>query len=442
MALLSSRAGRLSALAALLAIVFVAGSPVHAQTKGNGSVYSRFGLGQLDPFSSSQSQALGGGGYALRSLNYTPTDNPALWSDQVYTRLSAGASYNTVASKNRGGQSTRLNSGSVDAFQLSFPLYERSLGIGLSFQPFSQHQYHTQTASNTTESGDEYTVSRRGTGGLHQFRGGLGYRINEALRVGGSVDVLFGIPERNRNTNFDDPDLRGTRLTDATRLVGVSGTVGAHLALTNVLQEDDAFSLGAAVDLPTTLHGTRTLTLSEEQSVSTDTVASVDGEVDLPWSGKIGMAYQPNELWTFTVDGLYEPWSSFSSTFSGTQGAFTTPVPLGGEDNLTDRWRVSGGAEVVPSGDDQYASFLSRIAYRFGGYTERLYVRPEGQSIRAYAVTGGVSLPTAQSGTRIDLNLRLGTRGTTSDGLVRDRFFGASLHINFGEKWFQKRKLR
>lgn len=439
MDLLSSRVHHLLACAAVLAIVCLIGSPVRAQTSGNGSIYSQFGLGTLETFSSSQSQALGGGGYALRSLNYNATANPALWSDQVYTRLSAGVQYDNISSENSAGQSSQLDAGSVEAFQFSFPLYKRSLGFGLSFQPFTRHHYRSQTISDQTETGDAFTVNRRGTGGLHQVRGGFGYRISEALRVGAGVDVLFGLLERKRNTNFDAPSFQDTRANDATRLSGVSGTVGAHLAFADVLQDDDALSLGAAVDLPTTLHGTRTLTT--EQTVSSDTIASADGDMTLPWSGKIGVAYQTNERWTFTVDGLFEPWSRFSSSFSG-QGPLGTPVPREGEESLTDRWRVSAGTEVVPGGTNQYASFLSRIAYRMGAYTERLYIRPNNENLQTYAVTGGFSLPTPQSGTRIDLNLRVGTRGTASNGLVRDRFFGASLHVNFGEEWFKKRKLR
>jgi hypothetical protein len=59
-----------------------------------------------------------------------------------------------------------------------------------------------------------------------------------------------------------------------------------------------------------------------------------------------------------------------------------------------------------------------------------------------YAVTAGFSLPTSLSGTRIDLNLEAGTRGTTDGTLVRDNFYRVALHVNFGERWFQERRLR
>lgn len=457
MSLLSSRLGLLKGVVFGLLLLLASG-PVHAQSNGNGSIYSRFGLGTLQDFSSSQSDALGGGGYALRSLNYNPMANPALWSDQVFTRLSAGASYQNVTAKNSRGQSSRLTSGNVEALQFSFPLYERTLGVGLSFQPYSTHNYRTQKTDSlrirvgpgdTEPASAPYEVNFQGGGGLHSIRGGLGYKVNDLLRVGASVDFIFGLVEHVRSTNFSQrQNTTNVTVTDATRFFGVSGTFGGHLALSDVLLDDDALSLGASVVLPTTLNGTRVLTLAENRSLTPDTLSSpsgqssFDGEVSLPLRSRFGLAYQPNAKWTVTADGLYEPWSSFSSTFSD-QPPFSRQFPVGGDDTLTDRWRVSVGAEIVPAGGEQFSGFLANTGYRLGAYTERMYVRPDEQTdLQTYAVTGGFSFPTSLSGTRIDLNLSAGTRGTTEDAFVQDTFYGVALHVNFGERWFQEPKLR
>jgi hypothetical protein len=452
MAFLSSRAGTFSWLFVVLALLLGSG-PAHAQSNGDGSVYSRFGLGTFQDFSSSQSAALGRGGFALRSLNYTPSANPALWSDQVFTRLSGGASYQNIRAISGEGPSSRLSSGTLEALQFSFPIYTRSLGVGLSFQPYTQYNYRTRregslpvqvTPDDVAQA--SYQVNFRGGGGLHRFRGGLGYAITDALRVGASLDVLFGIIENQRNTDFGQAPLRDIRLRDATRLTGVSGTIGGHLALADVLSSNDNLSVGAAVSLPTTLTGDRVLTLTESQSVAPDTLmvggqSSVDGSVSLPWRSRFGVAYQPNARWTFTADGIYEPWSSFSSTFS--ERGPLSRFPVGGEQTLTDRWRVSVGTEVLPAGSDQFTGYLANVAYRLGAYTEQLYVQPDGRTnVQMYAVTAGFSLPTSLSGTRIDLNLEAGTRGTTDGTLVRDNFYRVALHINFGERWFQERRLR
>ncbi len=433
-------------------ILLAAPSPAQAQSNGEGTIYSRFGMGSLLEFSSSQSDAMGGGGYALRSLNYNPDANPALWSDQVFTRLSGSAAYRSTSVEDAQGNSGRLSSGSVQALQFNFPLYERSLGVGISFQPYSRSNY-SRTKSDSADipiSGERsevpFETEFSGSGGLHRLRGGLGYRVNDMLSVGATADLLFGTLERRRRTTWtapqEAPQLRNTVVSDGVQLSGLTSTLGGHLALADVFAEDDAFSIGASVTLPANLSGEQYRTLDED--LARDTLSTERGDVTLPWKGRLGLSYQPNARWTVVLDGAFEPWSTFSSDFStGASETVPSRFPAGGPGTLADRWRLSTGAEVVPAGDDQLAGYFAQAAYRFGGYAERMYVRPDQETtLYEFALTAGISLPTSLSGTRIDLNTTAGTRGTTTNSLVRDRFFGVSLHVNFGERWFQRRKLR
>jgi long-subunit fatty acid transport protein len=389
---------------------------------------------------------MGGGAYALRSLNYNSTANPALWSDQVYTRLSGGGSFERTVAESGQNQASQLTSGSIKALKFSFPLLKRTLGVGFTFQPYTEHNYRLrsrQTLSVSTEPNPvTYEKNFQGQGGLHTFRGGVGYRITDWLSLGASMDVMFGILQKKRRTEFDNVSFRNVTVSDDTRLFGVSGSVGAHLAFADVFLEEDALSLGASAALPTTLSGTRVFTRGEGRDLTPDTLQSLDGEVSLPFRGRAGVAYQPNARWTFTADGLYEPWSNFSATF-GTTRPFNNTFPVNGLQSLTDRWRISVGTELLPAGENTLSGYFANIAYRLGIYTERLYVRPDQQTdLQTYAVTTGFSFPTSLSGTRIDLNLRAGRRGTTENALVQDTFYGVALHINFGERWFRERKLR
>jgi hypothetical protein len=423
----------------LVAIALAGAAPAAAQSTGDGSFYSRYGVGLLEGFSSSQSQALGGGGYALRSLNYNPSENPALWADQVFTRFQAGASYRTINASAQGGASGQASFGQIEALHFSFPIYKETLGFGLSFQPYSRSNF--EAVDRGVVGPDSLSYSRRfqGVGGLQQLRAGLGYTVADYLRVGASADVLFGIVEEQRRTT--SPQFRDAVLTDGTRLWGVTGTVGAHLALADVFT-DDALSVGASVTLPATLQGERIRTLDE--GLSRDTLSSRRGDVGLPWTGRLGVAYQPGERWSFVLDGLYAPWSTLSSDFDRrAQGeSAVTRFPIGGTESMADRWRISGGVEWVPGGEDQLATFFERIAYRLGGYYERLYIAPDGADLNAVAATGGLSLPTSLSGTRIDLNSTVGVRGSRTSLPIRDVYYGFSLHVSFGERWFQERKLR
>lgn len=442
-------ARQLLLVGALLATgLMLSAPPVQAQSNGEGTIYSRFGIGSLTSFSSSQSQALGGGGVALRTLNYSPDANPALWSDQVLTRLAGGASVHSTSSTDNSGSSGQLTSGNFQAFQFNFPLYERKLGFGLSFQPYSRSNYQiSRTELDPEDTEFAHRVDFSGSGGLQRLRGGLGYRINDVLSVGATADLLFGVIESQRQTTWleNTQAFRDVLVSDGVQISGFTSTLGSHLALADIFAEDDALSIGASVSLPASLSGERFRTLDQNlEAIAPDTLSNRNGNIELPWKAQLGVSYQPNATWTFVADGSFEPWSNFSSDFPG--GATdTAPIrfPVGGTSTLTDRWRISTGAEVVPAGEDQLAGYLSQVAYRLGGYVEHLYVRPDKQTdLYEFAVTAGFSLPTSLSGTRIDLNTRAGTRGTTSNSLVRDTFIGFSLHINFGERWFKRRKLR
>lgn len=422
-----------------------------AQSNGDGTIYSRFGLGQLNTFASPQVQAMGGGGAGLRTLNYTGFSNPALWSDQVLTRFVAGANYQTTSARDGSGGRSRLSAGTLNPIQFSFPLYRRTLGFSVGYLPYSQMNYRVvrrsqspfQFGPNPTDT-TSYTVNYEGRGGLQQVSSGLGWRISNALSIGASVNVIFGILEEGRRTNIQntvDAGFAPVSFTDATRLSGVTGTFGGLLTLADVFASDDALSLGGSVALPTTLSGRRVRTLGE--SLNRDTIGTaVDGSVELPWRARLGLAYKPSNHWTLIADGLYAPWSTFESTFDGAASG-PSRFPVGGSTFLNDRWRVSGGFEYLPAGDDLGASFFYRTAYRLGGYYEQSYVAPvSGEAINVRAVTAGLSLPTTLSGTRIDLDVEVGTRGTTSQNLVRDVFYGVSVNVNIGERWFQERKLR
>ena len=218
--------------------------------------------------------------------------------------------------------------------------------------------------------------------------------------------------------------------------------MGALLTLPGVLGEGDALTAGATFTLPTRLSGDRVRTLGE--SLDRDTLGTkVDGSVDVPLGAGLGLAYRPDARWTVLADGRYEPWSAFSSTF-----ALPGYTPGDGAANFQDRLRLSAGVELVPAGADFTEAYFRRTAYRLGFYYDDAYLDgaqiggdPDAE-LRTLALTGGVSLPTLLPGTRLDLNLEVGRRGTTDAELVQETFYRVLVNVNIGERWFEQRKLR
>jgi hypothetical protein len=82
------------------------------------------------------------------------------------------------------------------------------------------------------------------------------------------------------------------------------------------------------------------------------------------------------------------------------------------------------------------------VAYRLGGYVERHLARSAtGATVETFAGTAGLSLPTLFPTAHLDLNAEGGLRGAVEPGLVRELFIRVTATLNFGERWFQRRKL-
>lgn len=412
----------------LIILLLIVTHTVRGQGRDDGSLYSRYGIGELTSFASSQAQALGGASTGLSSDGYMNFSNPATWSRQTLVRLAVGAQFDRLQARDAVGRSEQLLRGNFNALQVGIPLLPGKLGLGLSYEPYSRSHFKV-TATGTLEQDLLYEINHEGSGGIHRARIGLGFQLNSWASVGASADILFGIIEEGRRTTFSNTDFLETNLTTTTRMAGLAPSAGIALSFDGTNYK---IVVGAGATVAATLHGTQTHTLG--QNLDLDTLGtSIDGNIKLPYRISGGMSFRYQNRWLFSAEVEHEPWSTASSTLL---------FPAFEPDKLRDRFRYSAGIELIPEATSIQAGYLSRTAYRLGFYRDNLYVSPvENQEIFVTAMTGGLGLPTLFSGTRLDLSFEIGTRGTTSANLIRDRFIGVSATLNVGERWFIKRKL-
>jgi hypothetical protein len=429
----------LSSLGVVLTVCLLGASPANAQQNSDGSLYSRFGIGELYQYQSSQIQAMGGGGTALTSVNYLNLANPATWSDQVFTRVGASVQFQGLQITNADGNESRLNSSVLQAFQFSFPLRQGKLGFGLTYTPISRvahkvRQSQTNVPDPTIDVPAAYNISFEGQGGLQKASLGIGYRPVRNASFGASLDFVFGILRETRKTEFNTVDFSGTDFKNSTRLKGVSGSLGGHFTKSNLLRQNDALSLGLNVSLPTILDGTQVRTIG--QSLDQDTLGTaVKGNLELPIRSNFGLAYYIGSRWVFVADMSYEPWSNFDGEL-GLPGF----VP-GISSSFMDRTRISGGIGFQPS-VNTLDSYFKRVSYRIGIYVDNGYLSiSDNVDLTTLALTGGLSLPTLFPGTHLDLNFELGRRGSADFNFVKESFFKIHINVNIGERWFERRKL-
>jgi len=411
---------------------------VYSQESTQGTIYSRFGLGERVNFASSRSQALGGGGNAFRSADATNYGNPANLSDIFIFRFSAAVIFDNITSTATGLADSKLSSGYLNALQLSFPLVSGKVGVGLNSTAYTRVAYHVeQSGIFETEPGDgdfsPYGSTSNGNGGLHRISPAIGYSPVRNLSIGASADIIFGLLEDIQTTSFSSLSFEDGLVTESTRLSGVTGTLGLWYRNARFLSQGDGIYLGATVSLPTDLSGERIVSTGRGELVDTLASAPVSG-IGIPLSGSFSLAYQQSRRMTVVLDAVYEGWSKVNNDDSFRR------FPEESATSYNDRYRFSGGIQYGGGGRND--SYARRLLYRFGVYFDRSYVSPTaGTNIDSRGVTAGISFPTVFPGTTIDINFDYGQTGTTDNGLVRDRYFKFGLILNFGERWFNRVKL-
>ena len=428
-----------SILSACALIAFLLASfgaaDAQAQNEADGSIYSRFGIGDRQHFYSPQSQAMGGGGIAVPSFRYVNTANPSSWFDQRFVRATGAATFQRISESADGFETSTLGSGQLTAVQVGIPIYSRQTGIAFSFSPYTSLNYRVESRRELdTGEADPvpYTLTFGGNGGIQRLSGGLGHQVSSRLSLGASFDYLFGILEQTRSSDFENINYTDRTLITSTRLRGLSGSLAASFTALESGGSRDALVVSAVVTLPTTLSGKRIETLGSGEAADTLS-AGPDGDVSIPVSIKAGLAWSPDPRWLIVADAVVEPWSSFESDFS-----FPGYDPSAGG-ALSDRTRLSAGFEYWPGAQRLFSGFFTRMAYRFGVYSDVDYISPDpSREIRSYGLTGGLSVPSRIPGTTLDLNIDVGRRGTTENGLIRDRYIRFGLNLNFGERWFDR----
>ncbi|MBC8042754.1 MAG: hypothetical protein IAF08_04840, partial [Rhizobacter sp.] len=373
-----------------------------AATAGNGSLYSRFGVGDIFYLPNSAAGGMGLIGIAMPSPLYINLANPALLSDIRDTRIAGNFFYRGYAASTAFGSSYQVLAG-FNGVGLAIPIWRTTFSTGL--YPYTNTDYtQFETGTYTTpNAGDlSYTFEYDGTGSINQVPLSLGVSVfadslSGSLRGGGSVNFLFGNSERTtENTYGSGTTFSSSTLSELTRMYGTSVTLGtAYTSRRGVLGKSDQFSIGLTYTTPATLAAERETTI-ETVGVPIDTITTEkNGQVTIPESYGIGVSYSGSELYTVGADVTARNWQNFRY--------FNDDVSY-----RRNALRVSLGGQWQPSRELQ-AGFFSRVTYRFGVYSEQTYLRINGNDIDELGLTGGISIPLfdafGRTESRLDINL-------------------------------------
>lgn len=477
-----------------LAWVLLDPCAVHAQgQQGSGSPYSAFGFGDLWGATQVVQASAGGIGLAVADPFSVAPGNPASYPSLQHAVFEAG-----MVARNLRFETSELSSSGratkLMGLSIGVPFARGRWGMGMGLLPTSTVGY--ELSERVPVDGGEAEFVYSGSGGLNKAFFGLGRVIWQRrdtvplagrLTAGANIEYLFGNVESVRKAFYPaSGGYYNSSAASALVLRSPAATVGLQYAgeimslesaearlrarkerlaekdkraeqdwLNRGLDPKDRkpirmpkrnaeplrFRLGLAAELPAAIGAKHTVLVNSFRIGSTgvefplDTVLSIDGargSVNLPLGLGFGVTVH-NDHWSLTAEHRTRDWSRTEFDVEGYSAR---------SDLARGRLFALGGS-FRPAGIEA-GNFFSGAIYRMGLRYADDYVTVKGTSLTQLGMSFGLSLPVAFR-SRINLGAELGQRGTTDNGLLRERyanvFIGVSITPERNEPWFRKRRI-
>jgi hypothetical protein len=397
----------------IIALLMVSTFSLYA---GTGSIYSRFGIGEINPIIGTQALGMGNAGLSIADELNINTGNPAALGNILRTVISADYQFQNLNSSDFSGSSI-LNTGNINSFAVAFPVYApKKMGLSFALLPYSTVGYEQKN-----NSGDTITQAFSGRGGLTSLQVGLSYQMISNLNIGLSVHYLFGAIYRDQVISFSDATFYGGSYHQTESMHGFGFTLGG---LYSGIDKALGWSETSSLNLGASFFSGSSLNLNDQTlrtySSNQDTIWSPNQTTTLPIGFSLGLSWLKNNI-MYAADVDFQNWSNFkmrgvtSSTYQNSMN-------------------VGVGAEYLPK-KDFIESFWDKVSYKLGGYVHQTYLDVAGTSINEMFGTAGIGFPLNYS-SRLNVSVQYGIRGTTTSTLVSDKILRLNVSLTASELMF------
>lgn len=429
------------------------------------SVYSRFGLGELQFGGTARQSALGQTSQGWRDASQLNLGNAASYGLLKYTAFEAGGT--VIAGRQKAGDITQPTStGTFSYLALGFPIMaKRKAGAAFGLLPYSSVGYSLAYDSTFQPGGYKTQHVFQGKGGLNKAFLGVGGTWFDKLSAGVNAGFVFGQIANNRALYFlDTGALYGYNEFRSRYITGlvIEPAIQIHHIFTDSVFEMNAQTgqknfvrlrkiravIGAQYTLSGNLKGYESLTARAMRPVTNngptywipaDTVlfrTDLPGSVTLPASWQVGFSIGELGKWGLAAEYGATQWSKYKS--------------FNQSDSLQNSMRFGAGWHITPKpGRDPRKEYLNTIDYRAGFRYQQLPFALNGQRISEYSFSLGFGLPflinrrmvSTDENARFNVSVEFVQRGTIQSQLVKEDFFRFMVGVTFMDRWFQVRKI-
>ena len=388
-----------------------------------GSIYSRYGIGDIIHSYSARRMGFGNLGSAVIDKDYVDGYNPASWSSLYFTRFSLSAK---MLAANYSDNSIDVTHTKIifSGFTFGFPI-QRDYGISaaLGLIPISNLRYNIKKNIQSPILGD-FSENFEGKGSLSKVFLGFSFRVPTQTSLGATFEYYTGTNNYYSSQDFsDNPDFRDISYQTTYKYHGVGTTLS--LITGNVL---DLFSNNNNSQLRFSFLTNLVSELGTDTSIIAKTsigeIEKLNGETTtiLPNRYTLGASFAWNKKYLLMFDYLYQPFSKYQ--FNGKY-----------DNHLKDLVKLSVGFEYKDKSYGIHATNFERMSLRLGVSYEETQYTFNGININQYSVHAGIAFPFSDVN-YIDFSLAAGVRGTTDANLIQEKFISATFTLTLAELWF------
>ncbi len=417
------------------ALVFTLGFVVIHHTsfaQFSSSTYSSLGVGVFNNSGLTQNQGMGGMGISFGNSYSVNHVNPAISVKNAAFGFQAALNYNQLSAATEAS-SEKLDGGGLSYVAMSFPVVPRRFTMGLGLNQLTGVDYNITVNSAVTNT--ELTSQNiiEGRGGLSQVYLQSGFQVYKGLSLGLEGAYTFGSTIRSNQLDLLDEEMNSVGISSEyyERLTFSDVTFKGGVYYAQPLGDEKYLNLGAIYQVFGDINGKEFAKMGESGQASIpnspgDIIAdNVSGSVFLPNKIGYGVTYEKINKFAIGLEAQFQDFTEYRG-FNATEG------------NLGNAYKLSLGGQYIPDAFS-LGSVFSRSTFRAGLEYEQLPFLLNDNQIDDIGINFGTSIP-VYSLSLLNVAVKVGTRGTVNDGLVRENYFEVSLGISINDNsWFYKK---
>ena len=394
-------------------LILLSGKSAVAQ-KGINSLYSAYGIGDVEQRDYSRNFGVSSSGIARRSDFFLNDLNPASYSAIPRQHFMFDVSLRAQSVNYKDAANLNLQAGDVNIKRLALGFKATNRwGISAGFSPYSTVDY--KLISTTFIDQSPQVTTTEGTGGINKAYISNGVKITKNLSVGVSGNFLFGPINSTTNVGGD---------TVSTRVERYAFNVNFNTGIQYTAKiKKWQLGLGATYRFKTNMDYQNKLIILNSSStvLFTDELDKTTFKIPEQYGAGFSIG---NGTINWLADYRTEKW--------GSAGNRTTNY------TLVNSERYSTGFEYAfhrTYYNQTVEGIIAQVGFSY--YNSNLVVKQN--QVKDISGTAGISIPSRSGALRYYVGIEVGQRGTTSGGLIKETFVNGVLHFSLRDIWFIRR---